>query len=514
MRNILLTVFLFLSIIKIVAQAGSYDTTFDVDGKSKNCLQSGNDFGSSSAGLQTNGKIVCFGTRVNASSASLNKLSLIRYNTDGSIDTSFGTNGELDPSVYPTIANMLFAYDMVIQPDDKILVSGYFSGGTAFFLARFTANGFLDNTFNSIGYLEINIGNGSELAILSLQPDGKILMSGSTNVNGIGGFLLVRLNNNGSIDTSFSNQGITFIAGKPDPYGLNDIVIQSDGKIIAIGAQDFSTVIGNDDYDIVVFRFLSNGILDTSFANNGKLVIPFPPCASEQAEKVSIQPDGKILILAGLPYPCSSYGAVLIRLNSDGSPDNSFGTNGLFYLSRTSISDATYLDMALQIDGKILVCDSYFFRVVRINSNGTVDSTFANNGLLSNVFVTQSSASKILIQPDNKIVVCGSSKYPNNGAPYCSAIIRLNPGILATEEFESSSFVVYPNPITNEVFFDNNITQFDSVVVYNYLGQEVLIKKLDFSNQETINLTNFVTGMYLLKLSNNNKTVFKSIIKK
>lgn len=85
---------------------------------------------------------------------------------------------------------------------------------------------------------------------------------------------------------------------------------------------------------------------------------------------------------------------------------------------------------------------------------------------------------------------------------------------LGVEDFEKENVAVFPNPATNEVFFDNSKAQFDSVVIYNSIGQEVLTKKLDFSNQVQINLTNFFSGIYLIKFIGDNKTLIKKIIKK
>jgi len=513
MKKVFIITISFLTIMKVQAQAaGSYDWTFDGDGKAKYCLASGYHFAIANAGLQSSGKIVCYGTTFSTTFTN-DKILLIRYNTNGSIDTSFGINGVLDPSVFAVIANNIIrGFDMLIQPDDKIIITGYQNPSIEpCKIARFTANGALDTTFNGTGYLEFTVGsNGNGNSSLGLQSDGKILVGNYGNNGMIGNFSITRLNSNGTIDSSFGNFGSTVIA---TASSINNMALQPDGKIVVVGIENQSIVISDSDYDIVAFRLLPNGLLDSTFGTNGKVVIPLS-CYTEDVQKVLVQVDGKILILGGRDSICSNGGtAALIRLNTNGSFDNTFGTNGYYYIQPLTIYQGNTNNMVLQLDGKILVCGNGVtneFKVARINSNGTVDTSFANAGLLSNAFYTDSSATSVLIQPDNKIVVCGSTKDVNNSSPSCSAVIRLNAGTLGVEGFELQNISVYPNPATHSFAVNTAVSK---VTVYNLTGQLVQEFKGGFESGYNYDIQSLSAGVYLVKIVDKNQSVTKKIIK-
>ena len=180
-------------------------------------------------------------------------LSVARYNTDGSVDTSFGTNGRATASGAGT------AFGMVLQADGKILIGG----GTNFGMARFTADGQLDTTFGTNGVASSGFGTTYAGYDLAIVDGGKIVEVGT---NGGTNFIVARFNANGSVDTSFGTAGKT----ATDFFGSLDkafaLAVQSDGKLLLAGqARDGAT-----NYKWAMARYNANGSLDTTFGTGGK----------------------------------------------------------------------------------------------------------------------------------------------------------------------------------------------------------------------------------------------------
>ncbi|MBK8039987.1 MAG: cadherin-like beta sandwich domain-containing protein [Verrucomicrobiaceae bacterium] len=267
--------------------------------------------------LQSDGKIVVAGR----SASGTHRFAVARYNTDGSPDGSFGTGGKV---VTPVIAGD-YAYSVAIQTDGKIVVAGRtVSAGTEdIALVRYTSAGVPDSSFGTGGKVITPIGTGDESAQeVKLQSDGKIIVAGFSHNGSNWDFALVRYNSDGSRDSSFGTDGkaTTPISGSSNDYAYS-IAIQPDGKFIVAG----STEVGGG-YDSVLVRYTTSGIPDTTFNGTGKLVIPLSAGYDELYE-VALQSDGKILAAgyAGTP-PNSDF--ALLRYHADGTPDNSFYGTG------------------------------------------------------------------------------------------------------------------------------------------------------------------------------------------
>lgn len=277
----------------------------------------------------------------------------------------------------------------------------------------------LDTTFASTGkrILQFNtIGGASDVIA---QPDGKIvLFGGCFNINfGSFPFCLVRLNEDGSFDTTFAgpqgNTGYVFrsIPGYSSGTG-NGIARQNDGKFVVVG---FGNASGNDRF--VIARFDENGSLDTSFGQSGFAI---NTSIVGRAYKVLIQPDGKILIV-GFSGTGSQYQMFVSRYTADGAADNNFGTNGI---SLVNIAGAfsTGLSIALQADGKILAggstntntpvaSASHLF--VRMNTNGTLDNSWDGDGIKTIPYGTvgfyDQGITAVAVQGDGQILALGDS---------------------------------------------------------------------------------------------------------
>lgn len=303
----------------------------------------------------------------------------------GAIDTSFNCT-------FPAQGGTSIA----IQPDGKILVAAQIlNNSNPYKVIRLNSDGTVDSTFDD------GLGANAPISKLKLQPDGKILIGGEfTSVNGVAFNHIARLNSNGSVDTTFN---IGF--GATDT--VKDIAIQSDGKILIGGV--FNAY--NNFSSSKIARLNTDGSIDATF-NVGSGF-------DGTVEKVALQPDGKIIASGtyiGIYNTTYIFG--IARLNIDGSIDSTFT------LYNTILGfDPLLLDMAVQSDGKILLDGDfrensiYKHKIVRLNSNGVLDSNFT-------IGKPNSAVNGMSTQADGKILIYGYFTSYNSISK--NGIVRLN----------------------------------------------------------------------------------------
>src|SRR5690554_1290297 len=339
-----------------------------------------------SVALQPDGKVLVGGYYTEYNGQAQNRIA--RLNTDGSLDTSFEIG---------TGFNNSYVVAITLQPDGKILTGGTFTsynGQTQNRIARLNTDGSLDTSFNT----GTGFGVSYWIHEITLQPDGKILVGGGfTQYNGQTQNRIVRLNTDGSLDTSFATG-----------TGFNDLVetitIQSDGKILVGGY--FTSYNGQSRNSIV--RLNTDGSLDTSFnIGTGFNISEW----SHSVGAIVLQPDGKVLIGGSFVEYNGQTQKSIVRLNMDGSVDTSFNSEVGFY---TNNANGVIYTMALQPDGKILVGGTFTRfgtqtqgRISRLNSDGSLDTSF-ETGTGFNGYATS-----IILQPDGKILAGGGFAYYN-----------------------------------------------------------------------------------------------------
>lgn len=408
---------------------GSLDRSFNGNGIVTTDM--GGIEGVSALGIQLDGRIVVAGTR---NLSNTDKFIVARYNTDGSLDTSFNGTGKV--KTYISSSNAVAANALMIQPNGMILVAGD-NGMGGFAIVRYNTDGSLDTNFNGgivITTTSTSFGSDDVANAITMQPDGKIVVAGSINSK----FAVVRYNINGSLDSTFGVGGIVTTDVRDDmgdvgwqvAYALG---IQADGKIVVAGTNGGYAGDKNDDF--VTLRYLSNGNLDTSFGNNGK-VITGMGAHDDTAFALGIQSDGKIVV-AGAKDAILPYGAdfAVVRYNSDGSLDSTFGVGGKAIGNGGNGGYIT--SIAIQSDGKIVAAGynvvlagslNLNFAVVRYNTNGSLDTSFGDNGrVFTDVGGRNDIMRAIAIQPDGKIVAAGTTKAyfnANKTTEYC--VVRLN----------------------------------------------------------------------------------------
>lgn len=287
------------------------------------------------------------------------------------LDSTFGYNG-LVGSIPDAQGQAV-----CVQPDGKILVGGAIltSGGECL-VARFDSSGFLDQTFGSGGLSIVGRPDTAEWIIgMDLQPDGKIVAVGYT-IGNVHRSFLIRLNVDGSLDTAFGDSGFRWVDNLgPGFFELTGVVVQQDSKILACGFQSFSS-----DSQMVVMRFDTLGNFDPSFSQDG-VVTKDIGSGGTFSDQIALQDDGKILVSGCARLQGQDRDFAVVRLNTDGSDDNGFGTNGAIILPST-MGTTSAADVVLQLDGSILLSgygDAYS-SVVRLDPTGALDATYSSGG--------------------------------------------------------------------------------------------------------------------------------------
>ncbi|MBC8873188.1 MAG: VCBS repeat-containing protein, partial [Planctomycetes bacterium] len=386
---------------------GTLDPGFGGDGKVTT------DFGSIEAdttfavAVQSDGKIIAGG-------ASGGVFALARYNSSGSLDTTFDGDGLVTTNLTGTSAVQTIS-SLAIQSDGKIVAGGTIDG-EQLGLVRYNVNGTLDTSFGGGDGIVVSnlIGGSEELNGLKLQSDGKIVVAGTAD----GGDLLVaRYTSAGDLDTSF---------GFPDgfsTYGpeLNvtylgyDVVVQSSSGRIVVGGTRLSL---GPVQDFVLVGFESDGDLDTAFGTGGvvqtDMVTGDSPDTSDVVFALALQPDEKIVAVGDVG---DGLDIGLARYTVDGALDDTFGSGGIVvqsFGSNTANPDPPPLEsaraVALQPDGKIVVVggfDSDNMAVRRFNSDGSLDTAFGSGGQATVDFGGQDEAFGVAVQSDGGIVAAG-----------------------------------------------------------------------------------------------------------
>jgi uncharacterized delta-60 repeat protein len=419
------------SLIRLNAN-GSLDTSFDGDAKVIIPVGTGGDTGNAMT-LQADGKILAAGFSVNGGGIDF---SLIRLNADGSLDNRFDEDGK---AIIPVGTGSDYAYAMTLQADGKILVAGYSQGisNTDFSLIRLNANGSLDTSFDGDGKVIIPVGSFVDQGqVVALQADGKILAAGSSQTRSNFDFSVIRLNADGSLDSSFDGDGKAII-----PVGAGDdsawaMTLQADGKILVAGRSNNN----NGTYeDFSVIRLNADGSLDSSFDGDGKAIIPVG-VGSDYGRAITLQADGKILIAGDSDGHLS-----LIRLNPNGTLDTSFDGDGKAIIPGSDSG----LAVTLQAEGKILVAGSSWngsnsdFSLTRLHADGSLDttlgSTTGSNTLGGTVSYLENAPEVVL---DNTVAISDPELTAlNNGQGNysgASVILARSTGANAQDVFDSS----------------------------------------------------------------------------
>jgi uncharacterized delta-60 repeat protein len=393
-----------------LAAPGDLDRTFSGDGKVRTNFTPAAD-GAGGVAIQTDGKIVAVGTAGSTSREGPN-FALARYRADGTLDSSFGVDGK----VTTRFRYQSWALDVAIQTDGKIVAVGQTDPKLA--LARYNPDGTLDTTFDGNGKATLAFPplDHASAAGVAIQADGKIVVAGEAwceetfltcHEEESGDFAVARFEADGTLDASFSQDGWLTTDISGDDIG-SAVTLQADGKIVVVGGVNNQS--GLADFGLV--RYNNDGTLDSTFGDGGRARTDFGGSGVDRADALAIQADGK-LVAAGR----AGGKFALVRYDSDGTPDAGFGRAGKVTTNLTSKLDFAY-GVAIQATGKIVAAGraGSRFGVARYTAGGLLDTTFGGDGKVMTDFTPQHDAAfDVALQATGKIVLAGNAGVFDDG---------------------------------------------------------------------------------------------------
>jgi uncharacterized delta-60 repeat protein len=392
-----------LAITRTLAQAGLPDSTFGINGKAITIIDTPSTKNQAySIAVQPDNKLVVAGWVGNTSTANF---ALARYSSEGILDLTFGNNGIVKSAI---IGNgTTYNNAVIILPSGKIVVAGNAQDMTHtsnydFAVLQYNENGVPDSTFGTDGETLTSINDLDYGTCVAAQSDGKIVVGGYSWNGTDDDFAIVRYYANGKVDRTFGKQGIVTTNILYRDYG-ESIAVQPDGKILLAGWAANTT---NSLIEFAVARYNSDGSLDNTFGTNG-IVTTAPGLYNNLGEALELQPDGKILIAGKCDMGTGSLMYTVVRFNTDGSMDNTFGGSGKAITQFGSLGGANAI--TLQADGKIIISGN---SLVRYNTDGSIDSTFDTTGITKSAFDSYS----IVVQRNGKIVVAGSTSFNSHNS--------------------------------------------------------------------------------------------------
>lgn len=317
----------------------------------------------------------------------------------GTLDSSFNPAGTPPGTVRYAAA---LGYALALQTDGKVIIAG--SSGANSALVRYTSAGALDPAFGVGGVVTTPVGTSARFYGVVVQPDGKIVAAGFATIGGIDNFLVARYNTNGTLDTSFDIDGIvTTLIGATSAQAY-DLALQSDGNIVVVGRSGGVT-------QFAVVRYTTTGTLDGTFGTGGITTTTIGTIATGNA--VTLQPDGKIVV-GGFASTSGSNKFTVVRYNTNGSLDTTFGGTGIVITTIDSLSVINDITMQA-VTGKIIavgisnLAGVNSFTIARYNLDGTLDTTFGVGGIVKTNISGNSEALGVAIYQNGSIVASGYS---------------------------------------------------------------------------------------------------------
>jgi uncharacterized delta-60 repeat protein len=401
-------------------------------------------------------KIVAVGNQVYhlSNGQTAYRMSVARFNSDGSPDTTFSSIGEvsLDFSKSTGFAD---ADAVAIQPDGKIVVAGFNTTNTSrnFAVARLNLNGSYDTTFNKTGMVQTNVGNGSYDAAngIALQPDGKIVLAGrTTSSSGLYASAVVRYTSTGSLDKTWGGTGVRVLLLGANNSWFTSVGMQG-GQVVAVGT---AVVLGAPVGSFDLVRFTSTGTLDSTFGTGGVVITPAQGTAGDTANALAVQPDGRLVVGGDVATPApdgsgafySSF--ALARYTPNGSLDPTFNGTGRVTIQNAASQDNAFTAVLYHPANGRIVAAGYAseqgFAVAQFNPDGSRDGTFGVNGMTITTFGDLSlgapEGAAAALQSDGRIVLAGGARQTSAPGGWSWALARYLTSAPQIGTFTASSY--------------------------------------------------------------------------
>ena len=416
MKQLLTGIIMLLSIGLFSQPAGTLDPDFGINGKLLIGIVGQQDVANSVV-IQADGKIVVAGYA--SSSVSGKDFFCIRLKTDGTYDSTFGLNGIVKTDLQ--LGSDDVAYSLSLQTDGKLILAGYSDNGSSkdAALVRYHTNGIIDSSFGSNGVVltDFEASQQDEIHVAKIHHlTGKIIVGGTTIINSTNSKPVVaRYLSNGSLDTTFNANGIRLLWITSLDYqyyfSVEDLAVQPNGKISAVGWRDFPSMQWSSDY--WACRINADGSMDNTFSLDGVNVYNGSFNGNDRAYAMLLKSNNKMLIAGGGSITSIYYDFSVFEAEEDGgvgawSAKADYGT---------LLDDIAY-GIKEDDNGKFVMAGSTGnsaskeFAIVRINADESLDTSFDTDGKLAFKFDNNSlnECYDLAIQTDNKIVVVGYSK--------------------------------------------------------------------------------------------------------
>ena len=407
------------------ADPGSSDLQFGTSGVVTTSFGTGATDQANAEAIQSTGKIVVAGSDQPAAATTpktIAKFAVARYDTDGSLDTTFGTGGKVTTDIGGATGNGDVAFAVAVESDGDVVAGGYTSKNTTTtgiqqaVLVRYKPTGALDTTFGTGGIATLTIAGSttfSQINGLVVDGTGRIVVAGESDL----GWLVARFTPTGHLDTTFNSAGTqpgvqsSFPATVTTVDVANAVAI-STGKIVVTGSTGNGAGVG-------VAELNADGTLNTSFATTG-LTATTVGASPATGNGVAIQTDGDIVVTGQ-----AGTKAVVVRYTPTGPLDTSFGAGGIVTTSVGPNMDAVGRSVAVESDGKIVVggyTDVTALQrdllVLRYQSNGSLDSSFGSTGIVATRTgpTSHDAGNAVALEPGGlgQIVAAGSDQ-PSGG---------------------------------------------------------------------------------------------------
>ena len=479
------------------AQAGSLDLTFGTNGIASCPVGTGRDDAQDMI-IDANGKIVVAGfTEVTVTNFNF---SAARFNSNGTLDATFGTGGT---TIINTGSGADEAYSVAIDGSGRIYLAGLIWNGVIrnLGIVRLTSNGLPDNTWDGDGVWLSQTLYGEYVNDIEIDASGRIVIAGHGGLND-DRLVVLRLNSNAAYDATFGTGGRVELTGGSDE--ATSIAFDANNKIM-VGAKDEFTII----------RLNTNGTLDATFGTGGSTVVN-PTLNTDVLNDITVDGSGNVVAVGhgGITLQADF---IAVRVTSAGTIDNTFGTSGVAVISGGIIQDQGQA-VAIDANGKIIIggestdANGTSFSVVRLNTNGTADNTFGTSGVAIVNSATVDNGYGMSIDGNGKIVIAGIGDGGSNTDFFVARL--LTTGTISIIDTESSlAAFIFPNP-SSGIFTVISEEEITSIEIYNVLGENIspLSPGTGAGGEVEINLSTQPKGIYFVQINSEKGSITKKIV--
>ena len=500
-----------------LSQDGTLDPAFGNGGIALSDPTPENDQGDAIA-LDPNGRIIVGGVVGGVSYS----WGLLAFAPDGTPDANFGNNGQ----VVLSFAGTDMVTDLAMQSDGRILATGH--GNSSFRAARFLPDGSLDSNFAENGVAEIQFPLGGEISTsLATQPDGSVILVGNVDAPNGHDPAMCRLLPDESLDPSFGNAGLIYdhapgMSTTQYTCWPTDVLTGPDGFILMCG---YTSTWPLSASNMFVSRYDAEGLPDSGFGTEGSVTFNIS-LFEEVAASIALLPDGKLLV-AGYLDQEGTLDAFLLRLNTDGSIDETFGTGGMVQFALPGNDDKWFTVRVLP-DGRITTTGTSGIHdtdypypqkplIARYLPDGSLDPTFGNGGY---AIIDQAGHHgpgwNSAIQADGNIVLAGTYWGEANNSQIAVYRVLISP-LNAIAEDRVDVPRIYPNPATDHLhlIWPESLGQAQRVDITDAAGRVVFTRQLSGGLASPLSqpVANLVTGSYTVRVTGDRSIACAKFIK-